>query len=165
MLKPAQLYADELQKQLLNTWYTDRAKYWNGCVYDSVVELREDNGDAHQFVSVESNGILLGYITYAVSWTSCKAYGFGIISFEQNPVVFTADFKQAVDDIFKKYRLNKIEFSAYADNPAIKTYRRFIAKHGGEEVGTFKQTTKLQDGLLHDCTMFELFREDYLGIN
>lgn len=67
-----------------------------------------------------------------------------------------------IDDIFMKYEMNKMEFCAFSDNPAIKHYYKFIDKFSGREVGILKQTGILMDGKLHDSVMFELFKDDYI---
>ncbi len=161
MLKPAQSYKEELLKEIVNMWYGEKTMYWNSSSHDSIISLSEDNYWSHQLVSVDVKGVLQGYITYEVDRVANKASGFGIISFNRNPMIFAADIKQAVIDIFIKFGFSKIEFFAYADNPAIKTYRKFIVKYGGREIGEYKRTARLQDGKWHDGVMFELFREDF----
>ena len=37
---------------------------------------------------------------------------------------------------------------------------KFIKKHGGRIVGTYKNSTKLIDGKYYDSVMFEIMRED-----
>lgn len=161
MLKPAQSYKEELLKEIVNMWYGEKTMYWNCSSYDSIITLSDDNYYTHQFVSVDAKGVLQGYVTYEVDRVANKASGFGIISFNRKPLVFAADIKQVISDIFKKFGFSKIEFFAYADNPAIKIYRKFIAKYGGREIGVFRDTAKLQDGKMHDGVMFELFNENF----
>ncbi|MGL5433780.1 MAG: GNAT family N-acetyltransferase [Lachnospiraceae bacterium] len=161
MLKPAQSRKDDLLKEIVSTWYGEKTMYWNCSSYDSIISLSDDNYYSHQFVSVDNKGNLQGYITYEVDRAANKTSGFGIISFNRNPMIFAADIKQAITDIFIKFGFSKIEFFAYADNPAIKTYRKFIVKYGGREIGEYKRTARLQDGKWHDGVMFELFHEDF----
>jgi len=163
MLKPARIYDKELQTHILGTWYGEKSMYWNSSSYDSTINLFEDNYNTHQFVSIDAQGDLQGYITYEVDRLANKASGFGIISFNKNPIIFASDLKQVLYDIFMKYGFCKIEFFAYADNPAIKTYRKFITKYGGREIGIIRDTAKLQDGKLHDGVMFELFQSEFLS--
>ena len=53
---------------------------------------------------------------------------------------------------------------AFTDNPVIKHYYSFINKYNGRVVGTLIDSVMLEDGNLHDDTMFELFRENYLNV-
>ena len=40
MLKPAQLYEEELQKKITESWYKPENMYWNGGAGDSQISLR-----------------------------------------------------------------------------------------------------------------------------
>lgn len=73
------------------------------------------------------------------------------------------DLLKIIDDIFIKYKINKIEFRAIVDNPVIKHYYNFIKIFNGREVGTLFETIKLSDGELHDEVLFELFRDNYIN--
>lgn len=161
MLKPAQLYETKLQEENIKSWYNPKNIYWDGGAGGSRIEIQDDNFKCRQFVSVDRKENILGYITYAVDWASMSAYGFGIISFKGNSVEFARDVYQAVCDIFRKYGLNRMEWHAYADNPAIRGYRNFIKKYGGRECGYSRQVARLQDGKLHDSVMFEILAKEF----
>lgn len=53
MLKPAQLYKDKLQEENIKAWYKPENIFWNGGYGDSLINIKEDNYDCHQFVSVD----------------------------------------------------------------------------------------------------------------
>ncbi|MCM1224309.1 MAG: GNAT family N-acetyltransferase [Lachnospiraceae bacterium] len=161
MLKPAQLYKDQLQEEIIKSWYKPENIYWNGGPYDSMIDLKEDNFDIHQFVSVDKNDNLIGYITYETNWNIMSASGFGIISFKKRSIDFAKDVYKAICDLFEKYHMNRIEWHCYADNPAISGYRSFIRKHGGRECAYFRQNAKLQDGKLHDSVKFEILASEF----
>ena len=161
MLKPAQLYTDQLRKEILKTWYMPENIYWNGSYWDSLVDIPEDNANKHCFVSVDRQGRLIGYICYAVDWAAMSADGFGIISFDKGNMEFIKDIYEAVSDIFAKYHMNRISWFCYADNPATRGYRNFIRRHGGRECGHYRQYAKLRDGKLHDSVMFEILADEY----
>ena len=67
--------------------------------------------------------------------------------------------KQCV--LFEKYRMNRIGWFAFADNPAVRGYRNFIKKHGGRECAYLRQISKLADGKLHDAVEFEILAEEF----
>ncbi|MCM1088950.1 MAG: GNAT family N-acetyltransferase [Muribaculaceae bacterium] len=156
MLKPAQLYEEQLQQKNIESWYKPENIFWHGDAGEYMIELPDNNCKYHKFVSIDKNDDVIGYISYSVDWVSMSADNFGIISFEKNSVEFAKDLYRAVCDLFEVYHMNRISWSVYTDNPAIRGYRNFIKKHGGRECGYFRQITKLQDGKLHDSVCFEI---------
>lgn len=161
MLKPAQLYKDELQKKSIETWYDTKYMFWNGGTGDSQINIHDNNYDCHQFVSVDKDDNVIGYITYAVDWAAMSADRFGIISFDKGNVLFAKDVYHAICDLFEKYHMNRIQWFAFVDNPAVKGYRNFIKKHGGVECAHYRQVAKLIDGKLHDSVCFEILAEEF----
>jgi RimJ/RimL family protein N-acetyltransferase len=165
MLKPACLYADELllldiEKCYGNPFY--QYYYGDGDVYSPLsVQLDEDHNNVVHFVSVDDEDNILGYIGYTIDHSSKSAKWWGIKSYQPS-IIFARDCLQAVDDVFMKFNLNRIEWFAYTDNHAIRGYKKFIKKYGGRIVGILKQDRRLMDGKLHDTMIFELLREDYL---
>lgn len=161
MLKPAQLYKDKLQEENIKAWYNPENIFWNGGTGDSQINIHDNNYDCHQFASVDIKDNVIGYITYAVDWSAMSADRFGIISFDKGNVLFAKDVYTAICDLFEKYHMNRIQWFAYVDNPAIRGYRNFIKKHGGRECGYYRQIARLQDGRIHDAAVFEILAEEF----
>lgn len=161
MLRPAQLYEKELQEENIKSWYKQENIFWNGCYGDSQINIMENNYDCHQFVSVDRDGHIIGYIAYNVDWTAMSADRFGIISFRKGSIEFAKDLYRVICDLFGVYHMNRVSWCAYADNPAIRGYRNFIRKHGGRECGYYRQIARLQDGLVHDSVSFEILAEEW----
>ena len=86
MLRPAQLYEQQLQEENTKAWYKLENIFWNGGSGDSTIELPENNYDSHNFVSVDKNGKVIGYISYAVDWSTMSADSFGSISFDKGNI-------------------------------------------------------------------------------
>lgn len=162
MLKPAQLYKEELEAKIIESWYKPENIYWNGGAYDSMVNLPDNNYDQHNFVSVDNEGSVIGYICYEVDWGALSASGFGAISFDKGNLTFGRDLYAAICNIFEIHHLNRISWVCYADNPAIQGYRNFIKRHGGVECGHRRKVTRLQDGKLHDSVEFEILAEEFV---
>ena len=160
MIKPAQLYAEELKRLYCETWYDPKYIYYHSDIGTQELQFSDNNYERHSFAILENNEVV-GYISYRLNWASKVTYNFGIISFKQS-LVFGKDLMKIIDDIFMKYKMNKMEFYAFSDNPVIKHYYNFINKFGGREVGVLKESALLMDGKLHDSVMFELFAKDYL---
>ena len=161
MLKPAQLYKEELQECMLKSWYKPENIYWHSSTTEYLLDIPEDNGEYHNFASIDKNDNVIGYITYRVDWITMSASWFGIISFDKGNIEFIRDILQAIYNCFEVYHLNRIEWCCYADNPAIRGYRNFIKKYGGRECGYFRQCSKLMDGKLHDSVSFEILSEEF----
>lgn len=166
MLRPAQLYAEELTARHTESWYKEEYMYYNyGTGNYMIEELPDNNIESHQFVSVDKEDRVIGYIGYNVDWAAKSVNEFGAINyFRGNPMdmTFVVDLKTAIFDIFLKYGMNRLEFTCVADNPAVRGYRYFIKKLGGREAGYFRQCCMLQDGKLHDSVCFEVLREEFM---
>lgn len=161
MLRPAQLYKNELYKEYVKTWYKPENIFYTGCTGNSIPEIPDNNYHEHCFVSVNKDGKIIGYINYSVDWVSMSAHDFGIISFDKGNIDFVRDVFKVICDLFDKYHMNRISWYAYVDNPAIRGYRNFIRKHGGRECGYYRQATRLQDGKLHDSVQFEVLFSEF----
>ena len=160
MLKPAQLYEEELQKKNVEIWYNEKYMYYSTTGMHTI-QLEDNNCDKHQFVSVDKNNNVIGYISYNVDWCALNADNFGIMSYEIGNIEFIKDCYQVVYDLFKKYHMNRIGWFAFSDNPAVKGYKKFINKHGGKQCGYARQVCKLIDGKLHDVIEFEILAKEF----
>ena len=162
MLIPAQLRQDELKKLFISTWYDEKFQfYWDGtgrAIYQS-----DDNCYySRQFASIDKNNDILGYIGYSYNNDNRSANNFGLCAFTETNRVFFDDVILCVYEIFYKYHLNRVEFTAFEGNPAIKGYRAFLKRYGGKEAGRLRDTCRLMDGCLHDSYIFECLRYDLL---
>ena len=133
----------------------------NGGTGDFQINLPDNNYDTHNFVSVDKNDRVIGYITYFVNWNAMSADSFGAISYDKGNLIFVKDLYTAICDIFEKYNMNRLSWWCYSDNPAIRGYRSFIKKHGGRECGYLRQYSRLQDGKLHDSVLFEIMANEF----
>lgn len=161
MLKPAQLYRDQIDAAYLETWYDLNYMYFTMGTGTRDIHFDEDNFDRHAFVSIDSKGDLVGLIMYSVDYTSMSATNMGIIVFQFNNVVFINDLKQVIRDIFLKYNLNRLSFYSIADNPVSPKYEKLVKKFGGTVCGYQHECIKLIDGSLHDVIYFEIMAKDF----
>ncbi len=161
MLRPAQLYEDEIAQEFYKTWYDEKYKYYVEGAFCYMEPVDEDTSESHQYASVVLDNVI-GYISYRVDRTADIAYDMNIINFADNLAAFGRDLAHAVDDIFCKFNFNKLEFGVIVGNPAEKMYDKFIKMTGGRVVGTLSQHVKLIDGKIYDLKMYELSRKNYL---
>ena len=163
MLKPAIQYKEPLIKLLTNLWFEDKYKYYNSEWYYSTPEIKNCTWDKHEFVSVDNDNNILGFIDYYVDRCANKATSFCALSFTATPTLaFGKDLYQAIDEVFCKFKFNKLRFAVIIGNPIEKTYDKLIAKYGGAVTGYSKQEVRLSDGELYDMKTYEIMREDYL---
>ena len=162
MLKAAQLYEEELKEKFIETWYKPEYVCYSGGTGDNLLELPDGNCDSHNFVSVDKDDNVIGYISYNVDYAAMSANNLGIISFDIGNLEFVRDVSKAICDIFEVYRMNRLSWWCFADNPAIKSYRNFIRLHGGRECSYGRQTARLRDGKLHDDVGFEIMASEFI---
>lgn len=160
MLDNAKKYEQEIQDKFFDTWYDMKYQYYRDTSGDRIPQLPDNCYDRRSFVSLDKEGKVIGFISYSYNDTTGGANSFGIINFGKPSYTFANDVLQVVADIFFKYKLNRIEWWCFADNPAIKGYRKFIKRFGGREVGHLREVSRLMDGKLHDGVIFEILRED-----
>lgn len=162
MLKPAQLYREELKKKGVETWYKPEYQWYYGGGGSREFDIPDNCYESREFVSVDENDNIIGYMGYSFSQSAMSAYNFGALSFDLGNPIVALDMKQLIADIFFKYNMNRVEWFCFADNPAIKGYRSFIKRYGGRECGYFRKQCKLLDGEFHDAVCFEILRDDLL---
>lgn len=167
MLKPAQLYKDELNKKMVEGWYDIENIYYHGSPGSYELDFGDNNKNCHSFVSVkrrklglETIDTIIGFISYEVDWEAMSADNFGFISFDKGNVLLVSDVVTCIRDLFLKYSMNRVAWYCYADNPALEGYRKLVKRFGGKEVGYLRQVTKLLDGKLHDSVIFEILKSD-----
>lgn len=159
MIRPALLYKDELQKKYIEQWYKPETNFYSTGA-NRTVELCDDNSYTRQFVSVDKDNNVIGYITYCVDWESRSAHRFGMQSFDKGNLEFVKDLYRAAYRILCVDKLNRMEWWCFTDNPAVKGYKSFTKRIGGGIVGEVHQSAVFPDGSLHDSYIFEIMRKD-----
>lgn len=162
MLEFAQNYKEALEKKKHETWGKEKYWYYNCCSYFSNIEIDDNTWSNMQFVSVDKEGNILGYLAYSIDREARFVDNLAIINFTDNPA-FGIDVMRMIKNIFEKYRYRKIEFFVVVGNPIEPKYDRLVSQYGGRIVGTFKEHFMLPDGELYDYKMYEIFREDYIN--
>lgn len=164
MLDVAIKYKDRLTERFRETWFQDKYKYWNYTNYFEEMEIADRTWGKHQFVSIDSDGDVIGYIGYAIDRSSDYVYALNIINFTDDRVTFGIDAGKVIKDIFEKFHFRKICFSVVVGNPIEKTYDKMVERYGGEIVGVHKEHVRLIDGQFYDVKLYEILAKDYFSI-
>lgn len=165
MLKNAYLYEDEIRRNLHEVWYDPKYQYYfSGAYHNEFMLTRGDSADwsYRAFASVNTDGKVAGLIDYCIDHEVGMANRLGAINFTDDRFPFARDLRTAVDDIFVKFGLNKLEMEVMIGNPVERTYDRLVPRYGGRIVGIKKETLRDMSGKLCDIKMYEIMRDDYL---
>jgi hypothetical protein len=166
MLQPAYLYKDDLYKYKSKVALDERYKYWE---YDTEImfEIKVDNSswNIHQLVSVDKDNNLIGYFAANVNRQVYYINSLSVINFtSKSNYIFANDLKQFFLDLFNKYNYNKVTFNVVVGNPVEQMYDRLVNNYGGRIVGYYKNHTKLWDGKLYDVKLYEILKENFIGV-
>lgn len=138
MLKVAQLYKDRLIPKFYETWYNPEYQYY----YDTnpgIPDFPDQPDGFVQFVSVDEEDNIIGYMGYWIYEPARRAMNFGIMCFDKGNPIFMQDCLQMFKDIFEKFHLYSMEWRCYEDNErTLEMYRNFIYRYGGKEVGRLR---------------------------
>jgi hypothetical protein len=162
MLKPAIFYKDEIPKLYQSIWFNEKYKYYNYNTSWHTFNVEDKTDDWHEFVSVDENGNVVGYIHYHVNRITLNCNAFGAINFTDNPI-FGRDLLQVIQDIFERFNFHKLDFSVVIGNPAEKSYDRLCQKYGGRILCIEKDETKLDDNKYYDVKRYTIMRDEYLA--
>jgi hypothetical protein len=161
MLDLAINHEEELKYQFRQTWFQDKYKYYNYFTYFEDVEIDKSSWNRHQFVSLNKEGKIVGYMAYNVRRAEHICDCLNIINFTDNIALFGNDLKRVLTDIFEKFKFNKLKFSVVVGNPIEKSYDEIVEKYGGRIVGVEEKEAKLFDGEYYDVKLYEITRSSY----
>jgi len=157
LLMPAQLYKEELKRKMISCWY-DPKYQWYFANDRNEFEIPDNAYWRRDFVHLNNEGEVDGYFTYNYEDGNKSLRNFGLIGFNENNIPFLIDVLSNIKTMFE-HGAQRMEFFAFADNPAIKLYDRFIKKFGGRKVGTLCRVAWF-NGKYHDSVIYEVLRED-----
>ena len=137
MLKPAVVYKNEIEKKMLEYFYTDDMMYFQGSSVSKSVEVPLTSAEGHYAwacVEIEKDNSgnevgerLIGYITYTIDRFNSRVNRFGAFSFIRGTYTMGKDLCKVFNDLWSK--VHRIEIRAVEDNPALRGYDKFLARH------------------------------------
>lgn len=165
MIDLALNHQEEIKKKFRDTWFSEKHKYYSISNYYAEFQIDENTWDYHQFVSLDSNGNIIGYIGYRIDRTADMVDNLSIINFnEDNKVIFGTDINTIVRDIFEKFHFRKLNFKVVVGNPIEVSYDRLIKKYNGKVVGIQEKHVRLYDGQYYDMRLYEILIENYMNV-
>ena len=162
MLKQAILYEGEVTRKITETWYEEKYKFVTPNVYCKLEQIYPNTWDIHQFVSVNEEDEVIGYIAYSINRVTNSVDQLVIYNFTDNSITFGLDLKQVFHDIFMKFNFHKVQFCVTIGNPVEKQYDKMIKKYHGRIVGILKDDAKCFDGKYYDVKLYEILRDEYM---
>ena len=160
MLKVAHLYKEKLIPKMYETWYDPEYRYYYD-VNPGIPDFPDKPDGFMQFVSVDENDNVIGYMSYWIYEPAHRAMNFGIMCFDKGNPIFLQDCLQMVSDIFRKFNLFSMEWRCYAENKrTIELYRNFIWRYGGREVGVLRMSGASFERYPTDTYLFEMTIQD-----
>lgn len=162
MIDLAVKYEEKLQELFSNIAFDEKYMFFNDCSYRDKYKASESTWNKHEFVSLDSNNNIIGYIKYGIDRDSLIANSLQIVNFSDNKVVFGRDVMKCLEEVFTKFKFRKLKYSVIVGNPIEKTYDRLTEKYGGRIIGVSLKEDKLIDGNYYDHKSYEIFRDEYL---
>jgi len=163
MLRPAQLYKNEIQTKYAEAIADDKNFYLQCDSYNNY-ELKIDENDWNliQLVSIDSNNNVTGYFHAAIDRAAWNVTEIMAANFNSPSLSFGRDFMAFIDRLFMHHNFDKINFSCVQGNPAFHIYTRLMRKYEiGRVVGTYKRDIRMPNGKYYDRTFFEILSEEY----
>jgi len=162
MLKTAYLYRDEVNKKMAEIAFNPKYMFYNfGTYWSFDYKIADNSWDAMQFVSVDKDNHIIGYLTAETDRVHDKIGNLGIINFQDAYPIFAHDLGNFLTSIFDKFNFRKIEFLVVIGNPIESSYDKIISKYGGRIIGVKKESAKLIDNKYYDVKLYEIFKRDY----
>ena len=163
MLRPALEYESTLRNKVINKiWFDERYKYFNRG-WEELFELKEPTWEYHQFVSINIQGNVCGFLSYRVDRATRNIDSFNAVSFFEDKLTFAQDIATAIHEIFTKFRFHKMIYGVVSGNPVERTYQKFAEKCNGRLAAVYRDDAVLYNGQRADVKVFEIMRSEYLA--
>jgi hypothetical protein len=156
MLKLAIDYETELNKIYRENSFNAKYKYYYiGAYKELSITIDKDNWTNFQFVSVDNNNNVIGFLCAKIDRNSLAVGNLSIINYSDNKLIFGIDLLKFIK-IIKKTNLRKISFYVIIGNPIEKQYDKLINLLNGRIVGIQKEHVQLQDNKYYDIKLYEI---------
>ena len=163
MLELAVLHKDELLLGWQKCLDKEHFKYYSYPCYEYTLKIDDNAWDRLQYVSIGSDGDVLGYFSASIDRGNVKISSIAVFNLTGKPnLIFSRDFYTFLTGLFLKFNFRKVEFFCCAKNPAVSLYRKIIHRFGGREIGRFTDSALVQ-GVCEDEIFFEILQTEFLN--
>ena len=163
MLDLAAKHASDIKLKFSDITFDERFMFYTMNDYRDEYTPKDSTWNGHEFVSLDNNSNIIGFIGYDIHRVDRRADSLRVINFTLKPnPVFSKDIAQVIDDIFCKFNFRTLTYCVIVDNPACKIWDKFTKHYGGRIVGDYKKIHCLLDGKFYDKRIYQLLREDYI---
>lgn len=163
MLDLAAKHACDLRLKFIDITFDERFMFYNMNDYRDEYTSKDSTWNRHEFVSLDSEGNIIGFIGYDIHRVDRRADSLCVVNFTLKPnLIFSKDLAQVIDDIFCKFNFRTLTYCVIVDNPACKIWDKFTDHYGGRIVGDYKKIHCLLDGRFYDKRVYQLLRDDYI---
>ena len=133
--------------------------------YNVINEIQNDEWNMFQYVSINSDGKIMGYYSAIRDQMANMISGCLFIHFKKEDYyeqdTASKDLREFVNMLATHPMINMIYFNSVAENKANwTTYEEFMNKYGGYRY-IMKKYARLTDGKIHDCFQYQLDVEGY----
>lgn len=163
MLERALLHKDQLIKKFTEAWDNIKNIYYF-VDYNNLPNLKEDDWDTDQFVSINKNGNVVGYISCNKKQSVHAISSISLIALSEDlgdRVILLYDLQKLIHDYFYIYNYNRVSFGVYIGNPVEKFYDKFVSACGGKVCGYYRQCARAMNGVLFDFKEYEILAIEY----
>lgn len=163
MLARALLYKDILNKKIVEQWDNLANKYYF-IEYCTEVEVQEDSWKRDQFVSLDEDYNVIGFMSARHVRSADRVDSICLIALSselRDRTTVLVDIQKLIHDYFYKYNKNSVEFGVYIGNPVEKFYDKYVESVGGKVCSYFRQCDKAVDGTLLDYKGYEIMASEY----
>lgn len=133
--------------------------------YNVINEIQNDEWNMFQYVSINSDGKIMGYYSAIRDQMANMISGCLFIHFKKEAYyeqeTASKDLREFINMLATLPMINMIYFNSVVDNKAnATTYKEFIDKYNGCRY-IMKKYARLTDGKIYDCYQYQLDVEGY----
>lgn len=156
-LKPAVAYQDQLFKLFEKELYSENFFSYTGYVGSNSVPSVNPMDDRYQYVIVNSEDKVIGYLAYHMDSNFDTVNKFGLYSFDHSNYLIGKVLFEEMERLCGLCR--RIEWRMIGGNPVEKHYDSFCEMHGGNKI-TLHKVAKNLDGEYFDEHIYEIVKEN-----
>ena len=159
MLVPAIYYKDEIEKIFAKNIYNDNYFFYTGYAGCFSLPKIEAVDDHCQWVSIDNDDKLRGYLAYRIEPLTYSVNSFGLFSFlpdEENNIVLIKDVFDKLEELVSIY--HRVEWRVISGNHVKRGYDNFCKRHNGNIV-CLHDVTRDKYNNYHDEYIYEIINK------